>query len=300
MAEIEFYLDLEDLPVDEDIPEDEDASNPERKEPGDKTRVLQVIRGRKATKQRLVVPAPKRLLRRGNAGRDVEAVQRALYKTGYVKAPRLAINIRGNVYNFKTAKAVKAFQADHKLEVDGVYGPLTHKVMVKAGGFDAYGAWLLGHFKPPKPKPEPADSLREVVAKSAMFGYFNRYAIHYTMGSMRMYGVRNKIYPPRIPIWEDCSSFATWCYFVAHKGNRSKDPNGLGFNGYGYTGTLARNGRVVSKPDVGDLGFYGPYPHKHVVIYVGSGKCVSHGSEGGPYFLTPYYRSDFNHWRSYL
>ena len=79
------------------------------------------------------------------------------------------------------------------------------------------------------------------------------------------------------------------------------DPNGLGYNGYGYTGTLSQQGRQTRVPKPGDLGFYGGgWPYSHVVVSVGDGKCVSHGSEGGPYLLDFRYRSDFNHWRTYF
>ena len=52
----------------------------------------------------------------------------------------------------------------------------------------------------------------------------------------------------------------------------------------------------------GDLIFYGPSwgSTSHVTINVGGGMCVSHGSEGGPYY-TPYdYRTDIVGAISYL
>jgi cell wall-associated NlpC family hydrolase len=114
-----------------------------------------------------------------------------------------------------------------------------------------------------------------------------------------MQGVRERIRPPAVPRWEDCSSFATWLYWLAD----APDPNGRGYDGFGYTGTLCRQGRRVSILELqpGDLVFYGRgAPWGHVAIYVGGGKVVSHGSEGGPYLLPVRYRGDVGEARSYL
>ena len=56
-----------------------------------------------------------------------------------------------------------------------------------------------------------------------------------------MEGVRDKVQPPDVPSYEDCSSFATWCYWTAD----APDPNGLGYNGSGYTGTQVQHGHQV-------------------------------------------------------
>lgn len=80
-----------------------------------------------------------------------------------------------------------------------------------------------------------------------------------------------------------------------------KDPNGLGYNGFGYTGTLIQNGKRVSASNLkpGDLVFYGRHGISHVAIYVGSGRVVSHGSESGPLLLSTYYRNDLQYGISY-
>jgi cell wall-associated NlpC family hydrolase len=116
-----------------------------------------------------------------------------------------------------------------------------------------------------------------------------------------MYGVRHHVRPPGIPHYEDCSSFATWVYWVAGL----PDPNKLGYNGQGYTGTLVRNGGSIS-PQLarpGDLAFYGwgfnGVP-KHVAVCVGFGRVVSHGSESGPLLLGIRYRSDLHSVRRYF
>lgn len=79
----------------------------------------------------------------------------------------------------------------------------------------------------------------------------------------------------------DCSGFATLCYKLAG----CADPNGLGYNGTGFTGTLLQHGHSVSTPLPGDLVFYGPGDAFHVAVVVEGGTdplTVSHGQEKGP------------------
>jgi hypothetical protein len=104
----------------------------------------------------------------------------------------------------------------------------------------------------------------------------------------------------------DCSSFATSAFYWANKHTAFKvnDPNGLNYNGYGYTGTLLYNNRTRRVPldhkfFIGDMALYGPSLSRtsHVVICRKSGKekdalWTSHGSEGGPYSVRLRYRGD--------
>lgn len=83
-------------------------------------------------------PAPKpaepthRTLRINSRGDDVKQLQERLADLGYT--PGAADGIFGS----RTAAAVKAFQADHALAVDGIVGPLTWAALdaAKAGGPD--------------------------------------------------------------------------------------------------------------------------------------------------------------------
>lgn len=67
-----------------------------------------------------------------------------------------------------------------------------------------------------------------------------------------------------------------------------RDPNGLGYNGYGYTGTLLATLPHYTDPRrarVGALVVYGPGTGEHVsmVLERGSDPLLwSHGLEGGP------------------
>ncbi len=85
------------------------------------------------------------------------------------------------------------------------------------------------------------------------------------------------------PIVTDCSGFATLCYKAAGV----KDPNGSGYNGQGYTGTLQSHGSKTNNPQPGDLVFY--YPGQgaggtagHVGVYIGEGKVIDFGHPGAP------------------
>jgi hypothetical protein len=75
----------------------------------------------------------------------------------------------------------------------------------------------------------------------------------------------------------DCSGFATLCYKAAGV----QDPNGLKYNGEGFTGTLRAHGQKTNKPEPGDLVFYSN--PEHVAVYIGEGKVIEFGGPGGPH-----------------
>lgn len=233
------------------------------------------------------VPFP-RTIRVGAAGRDVLAVKRALSRAGYIRWGGFT-----SIFGPYAAISLKRFQAKERLKQDGIYGEASHRHL--APYFDAYGAWLMG-----QAAETPELRKRRSIVAAAMFGYTSRNSIHYSQAAgYRMWGVRHRIRPPSVPVWEDCSSFATWCYWVAD----APDPNGLGYSGYGFTGTQIGHGRMVHPDELepGDLVFYGRRSiPSHVAVYVGSGRVVSHGSEAGPLLLPRTYRSDVHSHRSYL
>jgi hypothetical protein len=67
------------------------------------------------------------------------------------------------------------------------------------------------------------------------------------------------------------------------------------------TGTLCQHGHAVASPQPGDLVFYGSgAPWHHVAVYVGGGRVVSHGSEGGPFLEAMDYRGDRGQIRRYV
>lgn len=92
--------------------------------------------------------------------------------------------------------------------------------------------------------------------------------------------------------------FFTNCHYAGG----APDPNRLGYNGFGYTGTLLAGGKKCLQRDIlpGDAIMYGytmvarpGFPvgsPTHVALYVGNGKVLSLGSYPMGYY--PYdYRS---------
>jgi hypothetical protein len=89
-------------------------------------------------------------------------------------------------------------------------------------------------------------------------------------------------YSENLPWIGDCSAFVTFCY--KHAG--AADPNGLNYNGQGYTGTLLSHGRQIARSEVqpGDIIIYGnPTVHTAVIIEPGDDPLtISMGHEGAP------------------
>ena len=73
-----------------------------------------------------------RLLKNGMSGDDVKALQELLIQLGYDLSKYGADGKFGS----ETEKAVKAFQTAEGLEVDGMYGDLTHAALMDAIGDD--------------------------------------------------------------------------------------------------------------------------------------------------------------------
>ena len=252
---------------------------------------MMATRARKGSKRKSqvasrVVPF-KRTLSKGDIGPDVLGLKRALVKAVvFVHKPDDPPIT--NQYGTKTIEAVRRFQRKAGITVDGIYGLESHKKLMPH--YDAYGAHLMGLSK----GDQPAITTRQRVAAEAIWGYNNRGSIHYAQ--IRPYVDLGH----RLPQTLDCSSFST----VVYKRANAPDPNARLYDGLGFTGTLAQHGRQVSLSQArpGDLVLYGSggWPYHHVSVYVGFGRCVSHGSEGGPYLVPIDYRSDRAQIRSYL
>lgn len=125
-------------------------------------------------------------------------------------------------------------------------------------------------------------SKRDEVVANALWGVSHEPDIHYSQGSDRFSALNN---PRQLPLNTDCSAFYTLCC----KWAGVPDPNGLGYNGYGFTGTLLTHGKVISLEEAlpGDAIVYGPGSGDHVVMIVDTMNqqdpiVVSHGQERGP------------------
>jgi hypothetical protein len=96
-----------------------------------------------------------------------------------------------------------------------------------------------------------------------------------------------------LPFTTDCSGFVT----MMAKWSGNPDPNGNGFNGQGYTGTMLTHLPHIplSKTWRGDLAVFGPFPGLHVVTLLAGGSQVSNPavcSHGGPGDPSRYLLSD--------
>ena len=290
---VEAYESVGDVPAEEPPPDEGDAgpigvegNKPPPTAAAPEEDVADEKPPKEATraKRRRVVQF-KRTLKKGARGPDVVAVKRALRRAKCYRIKPASAQLGP-----KAVTAIKKFQKQHKLKADGVYGVRTHRALMRY--FDNYGALLMSR----APEPQTfTTSIRQRILAEALWGYNNRYRIWYSQ--VRPMRARNKGH--RLPQTMDCSEFATLVY----KRAGASDPNGMLFNGYGYTGTLGARGRFValSQARPGDLVFYGRgHPWHHVAVYVGHNRVVSHGSDGAPYLCHIDYRGDRGAIRAYL
>lgn len=153
---------------------------------------------------------------------------------------------------------------------------------------------------------------RDLAVEAALLGVKHAPAIHYTQLGARWEGIAegHKAWRGEFPKNADCSSFATWCLWsgLHHYGARDT-VNDQRWKA-GFTGSMAGHGRRVSGPDAalrGDLVLYGNPTggDAHVTLVVGRDQggrlmVVSHGSEGGPFYVRFDYRTDIHSIRRYV
>lgn len=229
-----------------------------------------------------------RYLHYGCVGADVVALKRALRHAGFRPAKKEGQHDYPQ-FGHTLTKELNAFKGAYHLPAPGRYGPKSLEALWPH--YDGYSK-LLQKYAYEKLHKEDA---RKKGVRICLYAYSQRDYMHYTQDSRRMTDFGP---PPNIPNWTDCSGAATWVY----KSTGLPDPNGMGYNGYGYTGTMTENGRVVPMNALKelDLIFYGKPGINHVGIYIGGNRVWEFGSEPGPYILDPYYRSDLNHARRYF
>ena len=125
--------------------------------------------------------------------------------------------------------------------------------------------------------------VRADIVKWAKWGVDNRASFTYTEDGRRMSGVHA---PGITPCICDCSAFVTYCYSWAG----APDPNGQGYNGQGYTGTLLSHGTSITKAQAvpGDVIVYGKGTGDHTALIVEAGNdpmTVSMGEQGDPNYV---------------
>lgn len=189
----------------------------------------------------------------------------------------------------------------HPGAVDGVYGPLTSAAVERTKWALGYplercdgvaepvlAAYLLGlplpaadEARQPARAVEAARTplLRAAIVANARWGIAHAAAIHYAE-ARPIEGLRA---PRTLPLWTDCSGFVTLCYAWAG----APDPNGLGYDGAGWTGTLLESMQPLPADAVvpGDVVVFGPAPGVHAALVLEPGSdplLCSHGQESGP------------------
>ena len=103
------------------------------------------------------------------------------------------------------------------------------------------------------------------------------------------------------PIITDCSGFVT----LMARWSGIEDPNGRGYNGEGWTGTLLEHlpAAGFTRTQPGDIAVFGTFPGVHCAVLLEAGAraadpwAVSHGVPGDPRRtrlsrLTDYFRKD--------
>ncbi len=185
--------------------------------------------------------------------------------------------------------------------IDGEYGPATAQAVRRAKFTLGYpdekidtvcGPALVGYLQgtplPPDYQQRSLErassvgqqsALRQAIVGFARWGIANEQQIHY----QQLRPIDGLAAPSQLPLRTDCSGFVTLCY----KWAGAPDPNGLGFNGQGYTGTILKACHQIaqSAAQPGDLVVWGAPPGKHVALLleqVADPILCTHGQEKGP------------------
>jgi hypothetical protein len=241
-------------------------------------------------------------VRPGTRGPHVVAYKHALGRTGYLKWPKSNQHFT-DYCGPHMIHAILGYKDHHKLDNVPMIGRVMHERLERTHrrasktewAFDAYAInTMAAYYKSTHESPE--HKIRREIVAAARYWYTVRSQINYDQ--LRPYP---HLKPPNIPHLIDCSAYATLCYYSAE----AKDPNGRGYDGQGYTGTLLRYGRrcTYSELQPGDLIFYGyttsPSPAfnygdpTHVAVFEGhdTDAVYSMGSSIGPLHLPAHYRS---------
>lgn len=127
--------------------------------------------------------------------------------------------------------------------------------------------------------------VRQEMVNNCNWGVANNAQIHYPPHDLNARPMPINIPRYHLPFTTDCSGFVT----IMAKWSGAPDPNGLGYDGQGYTGTLLEHLPHIAKAESlpGDLVVMGPGTGEHVVVLIQAGTVadplvVSHGQESDP------------------
>lgn len=232
---------------------------------------------------KIPTPADRRVLHYGDKGRDVLAYQRALRKA--LKHLGLVATNRSNSgYGIGTLTDTLRLQMRKGIEPSGRVGVLTWTAIDPY--LDLYGKSLLA--VKVKPKTPPGQLVAHEARVLATF-------------APRRY-TQQRPYAGTLPVWKAVGGDCSGTSILTYKLSGQPDPNHTNYDGSGWTGSLMQQG--VRVPEIaskaGDLTLYGRGAADHVVVELGNGQVVSHGSAGGPRILPRHYRSDYLQTRRYL
>ena len=229
----------------------------------------------------------------GDEGPPIEAMQAALASIlgpgitqnarngkwgSMTTADLLAARARGNLTPVGTGEAVDKLTWDWLYSyMNATYQAMTREPLTKSasGGSGGSGA-------------DVAASAQEALARLAGKWTYNQYR-----------AMADSLWSAFAEDHSDCSSFAT----LVFKDAGCPDPNGRGYDGYGYTGSLwPRGTRCDPKP--GALAFYGgsggnANDTTHVAVCDTASTVISFGSTPMSKYSTRY-RSDYRECRWYL
>ena len=241
-----------------------------------------------------------RTLQRGMSGNDVIAHKRAISRAFPTIYPWWKHGF-SLTYGKGFEDAVKAAQLVMKVPVNGKINKATHDALRQRKkakdktewAFDDYAIHLATVYCTNYSK----KTKRQLALEAGFFWYAHREDMDY-YSQARPFTLCK---PPTVPKRWDCSAFFTNCHYAAG----APDPNGRGYDGQGYTGTLISHGHKVSfsQLEPGDAIFYGfhrgaspAFPvgaPTHVAMYAGGGMVLGMGSYPMGYYHYNY-RSDIN------
>ena len=236
-----------------------------------------------AQHRRPVVAPLRRNIKVNAKGPDVVGMARALSKWEHRHGLGAYREHPTNLYAAGKRDRVKRFQHHRGIKASGVYNEETHHKLLPF--IDGWGAHLFAEYHPQSKAQLGASAC---VAQAA-FAYHHA-PRHYnnTVQTLRCQGWYQRIAPPNMWWYEDCSGYALHCMWVA--AGKPRTDSGLAGWWGGWTGSMLEHGKTVSvrnaKP--GAMVFY----NNHVAIYGGNEKVFTHGHEGGPYWTSMYYRTD--------
>lgn len=214
-----------------------------------------------------MIPQP-RPAREGMHGRDILAYKRALHALGY--HPRAFNWTRGRWGPHMTI-ALRAFQHDAGIHIDGILGPITYDRLYPTIRVDAYDRWLLTHMATHHRR-DFVTELDWMLAAHAGIAY----------AMTRPIPLHAIVYR-HTPFATDCSGLITGAAYASC----CPDPNGLGYNGQGFTGTILAHATPIRREDLraGDLIVFGGGTGDHVVaVHTMAPDPIvfSHGHQGAP------------------